>query len=97
MKVRDPSLVVHSSKEAYRHDLPSTNEIMSSMKEEMSGNGHQQEYQGLRGLIIFSPPLELSKKKHGLMSTLFEIFKKANANAPLLKLIDNVPANEGFK
>ena len=31
MKARDPSLAVHSSREASRHVPPSTNEIVSSM------------------------------------------------------------------
>ena len=100
MTARDPSLVIHSSREAARHDPPSTKEIVSSMEEEMSDNGHEHEYEGSREPIISSPPLELSKrkrkKKHGLMSSLFETFKRADVNVPLLKLIDNVPAYAQF-
>jgi hypothetical protein len=100
MTARDPSLVVHSSRKASRHDPPSTKKIVSSMEEEISDNEHEHECEGSRGPIIFSPPLELSKKKrkkkHGLMSTLFETFKRADANVPLLKLIDNVPAYAQF-
>ena len=100
MTAMDPSLVVHSSRETSRHDPISTKEIMSSMEEEISDKGYEHEYEGSRGPIIFSPPLELSKKKrkkkHGLMSTLFETFKRADVNVPLLKLIDNVPAYAQF-
>ena len=40
MMARDPSLVVHSSREASRHVLPSTNEVVSSIEEERSDHGH---------------------------------------------------------
>ncbi|KAK9902373.1 hypothetical protein M0R45_001612 [Rubus argutus] len=50
----------------------------------------------------FEPPLELTRrkkkkpKKKGLMNTLSEVFKKADANVPSLDLIENVPAYAQF-
>ncbi|KAK9922394.1 hypothetical protein M0R45_030859 [Rubus argutus] len=50
----------------------------------------------------FEPPLELTRrkkkkpKKKGLMNTLYEVFKKADANVPSLDLIESVPAYAQF-